>query len=276
MWRLSANYERALEVAALLAQSGSLDAALDLLEGAEASEPNRPEAFERPGLVLERAGRMEEAVASLQRAVELNETRRSAWANLAYVAGRHEPARGIRTYRELVERWPDDLAGWHNLGCLLRDTGALDDALHAMSIAVALGAERPEVWHSLAMLHEARGSIEEARTALIRALDLDPGFQPARGALELVSVGGGRQQALRELPGAIRRAVSEQRAGRATTARRTPMTADEAQERLAQLRAVAASPSTFTALKQLAEALRVAGSEDPQDPDWTWLPTEDL
>ncbi len=112
-----------------------------------------------------------------------------------------------------------------------------------------------------------------------------------RGDLELVSVGGGRQhvdadaaarfevsreEALRELPGAIRRAVSEQRAGRATTARRTPMTADEAQERLAQLRAVAASPSTLTALKQFAAALRAAGPVDSQEPDWTRLPTEDL
>lgn len=114
-----------------------------------------------------------------------------------------------------------------------------------------------------------------------------------RGELELLSVGGERQhvdeaaaarfeisreEALRELPGAIRSAVAQRRSGQSNRARQAAVSTEEVQERLARLRSAAASPAMHRALERLAEGVKATGEgarRKQDEPQWSRAPTED-
>lgn len=134
-------------------------------------------------------GRTEEGLAALRAVVAAEPDRYDAWYLLAFVAGGERPADGIAVYRDLLDRWPDDFKAWHNLGCLLRAAGRLDDALGALQRARGIDARSPALHFNLGQVHEALGEHERARTHYARSLELFPGFPPALDALQRLGQG---------------------------------------------------------------------------------------
>jgi tetratricopeptide (TPR) repeat protein/glycosyltransferase involved in cell wall biosynthesis len=110
------------------------------------------EELNRRGIALARQGRLDEAVASFQRAVQIN---------------------------------PQDAAAHGNLGLALSMQGKLDEALVCCRRVVELRADSAEGYSNLGRLWMAQGRIEEALACLRRSLELKPGFAEAHNRLGL-------------------------------------------------------------------------------------------
>jgi tetratricopeptide (TPR) repeat protein len=105
------------------------------------------------------------AMASIERAVELNPRSASVLVNLANVqarSGRHDAA--IETYGRVIELNPDMLAGHVGLGNTSKTVGRQAQAIEAYRRATVLRPEVSEAWWSLSNLKTFRFTDEEIAT----------------------------------------------------------------------------------------------------------------
>lgn len=177
------SYEALVGEASRLQRSGDGPGAVEKLREAIALDESRPEAWQDLGLLLDALGRPEAARKALRSSVERAPDRYEGWSILAFVTGRDDPTEGAAVYREVLQRWPEDFAAWHNLGCLLRSTGALDEALAALQRAERLKDDSPALAYNLGQTHEALGDLDEARACYARSVALFGGFEPGLAAL---------------------------------------------------------------------------------------------
>ncbi len=114
-------------------------AALARFEQAQAIAPaGDATAWLNAGVVLDRMGRAAEAVAALSAGLARQPDHHGVWTNLAFIAGRGDPAGGVSRYRALLARWPEDAVAWANLGTLLERSGQSDEARAAYERALEL------------------------------------------------------------------------------------------------------------------------------------------
>jgi len=102
--------------------------------------PNNADIHCNFGSILERAGRLEQAEAEYQRAVEISPNLALAHRNLAALYdGREDIDRAIPQLTKSLELAPSDLEGWVNLSNLRRRAkdyhGAIADADRGASVA---------------------------------------------------------------------------------------------------------------------------------------------
>jgi predicted O-linked N-acetylglucosamine transferase (SPINDLY family) len=157
-------------------------------------------------------GRVEQARASLERAVELNPRHALGQFNLACAleaAGRkEESAACFQRYTELV---PEDPGGYHKLGGVLADLRRPLEAAHCFRRVIALNGLLPEAHNNLGNSLQAAGKAEEAIPCYRRALELRPGYAEAASNLgaalqatgKLDEAGVWYEEALRIEPGLI-------------------------------------------------------------------------
>ena len=160
--------------------------ALVQLDAAIAFDPAHAPAHMQRGVVLERLGRVDEALEALAEAVRLDPDDHAAWTNLAFLTGRHHPIRGVARYDELLQRFPDDGPAVHNRAVLLRDLGRREEALAAFEHALRLLPDEPAVHVNLGVLHE-HDDPEAARACYRRALALRPEFPAAEEGLARIA-----------------------------------------------------------------------------------------
>jgi tetratricopeptide (TPR) repeat protein len=137
--------------------------------------PNDPETNSLLGLVFAQAGRLEEGVALLQRAVELDPDESALQMNLA--GGLAEAQRwrdAQQVLLALIERWPVQGPAWTRLGdaCLALDER--EAALMAWRRAHELDVDAVEPARKLATLARETGQREEAIAVLEQTLSLRP------------------------------------------------------------------------------------------------------
>jgi tetratricopeptide (TPR) repeat protein len=157
-----------------LARGGEYTRALAAFEQARALTPELPTAWHNAGVVLDALGRADEAVAQLREALRLQPDSYVTHTNLAFLLGQQDPVQGIEAYQQLLQRWPEDAPGWHNLACLLRDTGAHEQAREAFQRALQLAPQQAAVHHNFGRLLQRMGRAEQAEASYQRALQLDP------------------------------------------------------------------------------------------------------
>jgi len=178
------------EAAALaLFQSGRLDAAEAAWRAILAARPDDPQALHLLGLILARTGRAVEGLAMVGRSIE-REPRNSAFLNnramLHADAGRLADAE--RDSRKAVQLDPRFLAGWIQLGSVLRRQDRLEEATAAFRRAVTVDPRSSDAHVGLGNVMRARGDAAAAHAAYAAALALDPGNPSAhynRGNLQL-------------------------------------------------------------------------------------------
>jgi Flp pilus assembly protein TadD len=167
-----------------LHQLGQHQAALRVLDAAHAEAPTDAELWYLRGRLLDDQGRPGLACGAYRRAIELDPDHRLAWDNLAFLEGRLDPDAGIARHQQLLHRFGDDATIRHNLACLLRDQGRLDEAFAAFQRALALDASKAPMWVNLGNLHLLNHNPLEARDAFEHALHLDPTLREAQTALD--------------------------------------------------------------------------------------------
>jgi tetratricopeptide (TPR) repeat protein len=149
--------------------------------------PGNSVAWYNRGIVLYQLKRVDDAVRSWTRTLELQPRESRALSNRAaalVLLKRHQEA--AADYQRLVQLTPDNSAAWQNYAILLisseqPDVRNTELALHAAEQACKLSEY--EDWrhlNSLAKAHEAAGNLQQARTWAEKARAIAPsGFRAA-------------------------------------------------------------------------------------------------
>jgi Flp pilus assembly protein TadD len=124
---------------------------------------------------LEREGRLEEAAERYRLILERHPESVRAWVNLGNVGSRRgRTTEAERAYRRALDLAPDDTDALNNLAWLLLEIGSgLEEAESlARRAATCPGPDRPQVLDTLARILGARGRCDEADATFREALDL--------------------------------------------------------------------------------------------------------
>jgi Flp pilus assembly protein TadD len=207
-------------------QARALKADLASAELAARSKPNDAAVLNRLATKYLQAGRIDDAIAQLRRAIGLAPRDAEARSNLGTaLQARGDLPAAIRELEAAVRLRSDGDAVRFNLGNGYLAAGRPDDAVRELTRAVALNPENADAHFNLAMILGPRGQVDAAIEHLERVVAIDP--RHADGFRNLAMALG--------LRGRLDEALS-----RARTARRLAPGSPEVAQLLAQLEGAAA------------------------------------
>jgi Flp pilus assembly protein TadD len=143
-------------------------------------EPASAEAQNHLGIALAMKGRLDEAIVSFNRAIQLNEGFAAAYSNLANaLRGKGRTREAIAVLRRAIELNPEFTAAHNNLGIVLRDAGQLDEAIGAYRRAIEIDPNNADAQCNLGITLSDRDLLDEAIIAYRRAVEIRPDFAEA-------------------------------------------------------------------------------------------------
>jgi len=151
------------------------EAALGPLEDATAGAEGSPQLLYNLGIVLERQGRIEDAVRQFRACLERDPRYVAAAYNLGrllHKSGRFEEA--AAAHRQALAADPRHVLSLVGLGEALRATGKVDEARRAYLSATEIDAGNAYAWNGLGATLAQGGRPAEAEAAFRRALALEP------------------------------------------------------------------------------------------------------
>ncbi len=164
----------------LFLQQGQSHIALPYLEKAASLCPDVSDIHNNCGLALADLGRLDEALASYQKALERNPASVMALTNRGSAleaAGRPEEA--AASYNRALQIDPDHVKARYNLGNTLRDLGRLEEAATCYCQALAGWPDYVYARTNLGLTLFDLGRLEEAEACVRQALALQPDLAPA-------------------------------------------------------------------------------------------------
>ena len=138
-------------------------------------------AIAQAALTLAQQGRLDEAVAAFQRALQRQPDNFDAINNLGNIyvmQGKLDSA--INCYRQALRLRPNYAGAHYNLGLALQDLDRFDEAAACFQEAVRCGPDSADAYFNLASAQHSQGSLEEALANFDEALRLRPDFAEAR------------------------------------------------------------------------------------------------
>jgi tetratricopeptide (TPR) repeat protein len=191
-------------------ERGRYEDSIRELEEAIALAPDFADLHNLLGLALGLTGERERAVASFQRALQVNPNYVEARMNLAIVyndLGRYDEA--LREFRTERPRDPDHgnlsadvrsyVAESHVLlGDTYRNLGLLADAVQEYRKALKVAPQFLDIKNKLGAVFGDMGLYEEAEAELVAALTQNPRYVDARATLGVVYYRSGRRHRARE------------------------------------------------------------------------------
>jgi predicted O-linked N-acetylglucosamine transferase (SPINDLY family) len=136
------------------------------------------------GNALKGLGRLDEAIVSYRRAVELEPDLAQVHSILAeMLQDRGQLDDAVKSYRCLLELKPDFAEAHANLGNALRDLGRLDEAAQSYGRALQLKPDFAEIHSNLGVTLQDLGRSAQAAASSRRALSLKPDFAAAHNNL---------------------------------------------------------------------------------------------
>ena len=91
--------------------------------------------------------------------------------------------KAIELYTKAVKEYPDSAAAEHNLAAALGDAARASEAEVHIQRAFAKGSNAPESWLVLSRALVLQGKLEQARTAFVKTLELNPAVLDAQREL---------------------------------------------------------------------------------------------
>jgi superkiller protein 3 len=161
-------------LAASAAASGDLPAAESAAREALRRDPQSAEAEALLGEIAYRRGDTDTAVHRLRKALRARPTLHSATLTLAEALLSRADPEAAAWFRRAVEQDIDDPFAHEGLARALARTDGLDEALDHAREAVARNPAVPAFHNTHAVIAFRLGRLDEARTALLAALDLAP------------------------------------------------------------------------------------------------------
>lgn len=133
------------------------------------------------GLVLQKLGKVDDAIKEWNEALRLDPKDTATRAQLASaLIDRARYPLAIEQYRILVDEDPKDGNSWNNMGFALEKTAKLDDAMKAYERAVAANPRLAIAHNNLGAAHQRRGNKDKAREHYQKALQIDPSLKDAQ------------------------------------------------------------------------------------------------
>jgi tetratricopeptide (TPR) repeat protein len=171
--------------AATIARNAVFQSELSIWEDAVAKLPTNPGARNNLGRVYTKLGRVEDALAQFQAAVQLPACGVDAYTNLGLALadlGRLEESEAY--LRTLVREHPEFAKGHEYLGSILMRREKWSDALAAYETCLRLGRRSASILNDHARTLFKLGRLDESVAQLEEALRLDPTHVLARANLE--------------------------------------------------------------------------------------------
>lgn len=149
------------------------------------------------GVQLEQVGRIEDAIAETERALQLDPKLVQAHVNLIILYGRMgDRGKAEEHYQAAVSLNPNQFPGaYYNYGVLLLGEGKLDEADKAFRRALEINPSYADAHNNLGTLLERQGKLEEALAEYRKAVEEKPDFRQAQFNLGRILV---NQQAYQE------------------------------------------------------------------------------
>ncbi len=153
---------------------------LSIWEDTVAKAPGNAQPYDCLGTILCGCGRIEEAIACYQKAVEVNPDYVQAYSNLGLaLAGRGQIDEAIAHFQKALEIKPDYAPVHNNLGLALADRGRIDEAISHYQEALTVDPEYAEAHNNLANALANSGQFDEAIIHYQKALAAKPGYASA-------------------------------------------------------------------------------------------------
>ena len=153
---------------------GQFEEALASFEKALELDAEDAAAWRNRGFALGNLGRNEEALASFEKTLELNAKYGAAWHGQGVALGglgRYDEA--LVPYEKAVELNPEDAEAWRNRGFTLGNLGRYEEALASYERAVELNAEDALAWGNQGVALWQLGRYEEGLASYERSLELN-------------------------------------------------------------------------------------------------------
>ena len=165
---------RMVEEAREAYQRRDLKGAIELLEQALKTDPNYPAGWIMLGASQMQAGRREDGVASLRKAVELVPKDLTARRALAEALFNSQPEEAIAAWREVLSLDPNNREAHNTLGTILLEQKKYHEATTELEAAAALSTPNASFEERIADAYFGAGDNTKAFAALKKMTDLDP------------------------------------------------------------------------------------------------------
>jgi tetratricopeptide (TPR) repeat protein/ADP-heptose:LPS heptosyltransferase len=162
---------------------GDYERAIDWISAAIRQDP-KPLYLANLGACLAKQGRTDDALRSVDKAIELAPNDATLWFQLGNIlidANRRDEA--LLCFRQAVQLDARQGEAAYKAGHLLHGLGRLEEALGFLEISAAELPDHAPAHHVRALVLKEMNRLEEARLANLRAIDLDPARAEAYGSL---------------------------------------------------------------------------------------------
>jgi len=201
---ITAQFERATDAM----RAGNLDQAGDGFAAVVKQASTFAEAFLNLGLVREEQGRHQEAIAALEKALQLKPKLRGA--NLFLGIAEYRTSRldaSVAALRKETTASPKDPTAWMWLGIATLEKGDGDEAVHALDEAAKLSPDNVDI-----LYHRGRAHLFVSNESYARMFKADPKSWRVRELLAEANAGADRHMdAIAEYQAAIQLAPNEPR-----------------------------------------------------------------
>jgi tetratricopeptide (TPR) repeat protein len=165
-----------------------------------ALDPDFAEARNNLAVILRELGRVEEAVAAMERAVATDDPQQMMnLANLRVDEGRYDEAEVL--YRRALAAAPDNFSLLNNLGGLLATRQRGEEALFLLDRAAGMNSNSADLWYNRGRALFNLHRVDEASAAFARAIEIEPGYFKAYGAWASIEEGRHNLERAAELAG---------------------------------------------------------------------------
>lgn len=180
----SFNIQEVLNLALRYHQAGKLNEAIASYQRALAINPNIAEAHYNLGIIFWKQGRPGEAISSFRSAIAADPNDAYSYYNLAnMLQGQGRMDEAIASYQRAIAINPNYAEAHNNLGNLLQEQGRLDEAISSYRSAIAADPNDAYSHYNLGNVLQEHGRADEAMASYRSAIAINPGYMEAYNSL---------------------------------------------------------------------------------------------
>jgi predicted TPR repeat methyltransferase len=196
--RTELSFDEALSLGVQMLRAGALDDATRLYRVLSDMAPNDPNVLHFSGVLAHQQGRSDEAIALIQRSLELQSDQADWYSNLGIVyKATQQFDKAIAAYERAIALNPAHVNAYNNLGVLFRATGKPVDAEAAYRKALEIDPQFIDAYHNLGVLLASVNRTREAVICYCKVTTLSPRHPETRRMLGLAyCVLGEREKAI--------------------------------------------------------------------------------
>ena len=165
---------------ATLQGQGKLQEAVESYEKAIQLKPDYSDSYSNLGTALKELGQLEQAVESYEKAIQLKPDYADFYSNLGTALkelGQLE--RAVESYEKVIQLKPDFAEAYNDLGIALQELGQLEPAVESYEKAIQIKPNYAKAYSNLGNALQKLGQLEQAVESYEKAIQLKPNYAKA-------------------------------------------------------------------------------------------------